>query len=213
MTMQMTQLTVHNLAFERNLKCLFHHIHFTLQRGESLQVVGTNGCGKSTLLRILAGLIEPQIGEILWENQSIFENRDHYQQQIQYLGHQNGVKPNLTVYENLQLSCALNSIQAHHEKLQIAIHQIGLKSLSQTPANQLSAGQLRRLSLAKLLLNPVPLWILDEPTTALDSEGLQLLTGMLNQHLSHGGMLVVATHQKLSLTENNKYLQLGEQNE
>ncbi|MHB1947497.1 MAG: ABC transporter ATP-binding protein, partial [Gammaproteobacteria bacterium] len=97
-------LTIDNLTFERNQHTLFSDIHCTLQSGEYLQVQGTNGCGKSTLLRILAGLIEPQEGHVLWQDQCIFENRDVYQRQLNYMGHQNGNKANLTVFENLRVS-------------------------------------------------------------------------------------------------------------
>lgn len=201
-------LIVENVAFERNNYFLFEKINFSLQAGELIQLRGANGSGKSTLLRILAGFIEPQMGTVICDNQSIFEQLDHYQQQLHYVGHQNGIKPNLTVFENLRLSCALAMIKtADIEKV---VERVGLASLLHKPALQLSAGQSRRLSLARLLLNQIPLWILDEPTTALDADGQKLLTELLNEHLSAKGSAIVATHQHLNLTREMQIIQLGE---
>ena len=209
MPQPLTKFSIDDLAFERNNRFLFSNINCSLQAGELLQIRGANGSGKSTLLRILAGYIEPQTGKILWQGQSITEQRDTYQQQLHYVGHQNGVKPNLTVYENLQLNCALIGIPAAPAHLYKIIERIGLINATQT--SQLSAGQTRRLALARLLLQPAPLWILDEPTTALDSQAQEFLLTILNEHLKNNGIAIVATHQDLSLTA--KIITLRGQNE
>lgn len=210
--MQAAKLTLTNLAFERNNQLLFENINCTLASGELLQIRGTNGSGKSTLLRLIAGFLEPQMGDILWQDHSVTAQRDAYREQLHYLGHQNGVKPSLTVQENLQLSCAFSAVKSTPEELIKIAEKVGLARFSQKQAMHLSAGQARRLSLARLLLKKNPLWILDEPTTALDSEGQQLLTDLLNEHLSAGGIAVVATHQTLPLQREMKMICLGENN-
>ena len=204
-------LQIEDLTFIRNDAILFQNISCQLQTGNVLQILGRNGSGKSTLLRILAGYIQPEQGKISWHGKSITDERDVYQQQLHYVGHQNAVKQNLTVYENLQLAAALrgsNSTSAHIKNI---VEQTGLSHVANTEASCLSAGQGRRLALARLLLDQAALWILDEPTTALDSAGQTLLHTLLNQHLSKQGSVIVATHQILSLTKPAQTLQLGEQ--
>jgi len=210
-SLQPNKLTIDNLAFERNNQFLFREINFALQAGDLLQVRGANGSGKSTLLRMLAGFIEPQGGTILWQDKSICQHRDAYQQQLHYLGHHNGIKHSLTVYENLQLHAALMTNKPEPNHLKTAIKQVDLTHVSHTQAIHLSAGQLRRLGLARLLLHPIPLWILDEPTTALDADGQALLGHLLKQHLTNGGMAIIATHQTLAILHNTKTIYLGEQ--
>jgi heme exporter protein A len=203
-------LTVTNLLFERNDLPILKDICFQLNKGELLLVRGVNGSGKSTLLRILATYNEPHAGNVLWSNRCIFENRDDYQSQLHYLGHQNGLKPHLTVYENLQLNCALYSIHASDTEIKQAITKVELHTLIDAYAWTLSAGQQRRLALARLLLRSRPLWILDEPTTALDVHGQQLFTHLLTQHLDQGGIAVTSTHHEFHVTGQIKQLQLRE---
>lgn len=202
-------LAIRQIAFERNHHFLFSDIHCELNAGELLQIRGANGSGKSTLLRLLAGFIEPHQGSVSWRNQSIHHERDLYQQELQYLGHQNGIKPYLTLYENILLNAALASIRPHSSQIKTAIKQMGLDHLSDQPAMHLSAGQLRRLSLIRLLLRPAAIWLLDEPATALDQEGQIVLVNLLNQHLAKGGMAILATHQLLPLTHTVKTIILG----
>lgn len=202
-------LVIQNLSHERNNQLLFSEIKFTLAAGELLQVRGTNGSGKSTLLRILAGYIEPLAGKILWNETSIFDYTEFYQEHINYIGHHNGIKPLLTVYENLKL-CAALANESESTEIKKIIETIGLSQLTNTPALQLSAGQQRRLALGRLLLYPTSLWILDEPTTSLDAQGQDLLTELLKQHLKNGGMSIVATHHDLPLT--TRLIELGEKN-
>ena len=187
-------LSIQHLAFQRNNELLFSEVSLELQAGEMLQVRGDNGCGKSTLLRILAGYIYPETGSVLWQGKNIFQNLDDYSEAISYLGHQNGLKPHLTVYENLKLACALSGIKAQPDALKNVLYAMKLTHAEKTQAVYLSAGQKRRLALARLQLIPTRLWILDEPATALDHAGQHLLAEMLKLHLAQGGMAIVATH-------------------
>ena len=203
-------LSIHHLAFERNNAPLFSDINCLLSNGEMLQIRGANGAGKSTLLRIIAGYIQPQTGMILWECRNIFQQLDNYTQQICYLGHQNAVKPHLTVYENLQLSAALANKKISHEKFISVLHTMGIEHARETQAIHLSAGQTRRLALSRLLLTSARLWILDEPTTALDADGHDLLMDLLQQHLSSGGIAIIAAHHPLEAIHPIKMLHLNE---
>jgi heme exporter protein A len=205
-------LVVEQLNYERNYQLLLNDIHFELQAGQWLQISGANGSGKSTLLRILAGFLDPLSGKLSWKNQIISTQKESYQQQLHFIGHQHGVKPYLTVLENLKLAGTLANITSNLEHIQQCAEKMGLPHLLNTYAFNLSAGQMRRLALARLLLSPAPLWILDEPTTALDQAGQALLVNLLNQHLAQGGMAIVATHQQLAIQFEKKSIQLGEQN-
>jgi heme exporter protein A len=203
------QLVIQNLGFERNNIPLLDQINSTANAGELLQVRGANGCGKSTLLRLLAGYLEPHSGAIFWQNQSITEQCDTYQQHIHYVGHRNGIKPILTVTENLKLLCALNQIPFHAATIKTVLTKMGLQHAADKQACHLSAGQLRRLALARLSLNRSKIWILDEPTTALDTTGQAVLTDLLTEHLTDGGLAIIATHHDLDLSYPVKTLLLG----
>lgn len=203
------KLAIHHLAFERNNQFLFKEVNCLLNAGEVLQLRGANGSGKSTLLRILAGFLQPHEGAIQWQNQCIFKQRDAYQQQLHYVGHQHGVKHHLTVYENLQHYYALACLEQNDLQIKKIIQQIQMQHVIHTQASYLSAGQLRRLALARLLLTKTSLWILDEPTTALDVDGQQLLMNWLTEHLAEGGMAIIATHHHLQLAREIKTIHLG----
>ena len=211
MTMYNTeqQLVIHHLSFERNNQYLFRNLQQTIKSGELLQVQGANGSGKSTLLRILAGYLIPQEGRIQWSNPSLQEQNHTCSQHLHYIGHRNGIKPALTTTENMKLNCALHNIPFHPQQVKVILQKTGLQHAADKPASQLSAGQLRRLALTRLLLRDSQLWILDEPTTALDKEGQSLLSTLLTEHLTKGGMAIVATHQNLGLSRTLKTLQLG----
>ena len=205
------QLVTQQIGFERNNQFLFNHIDIALNAGEILELRGANGSGKSTLLRVLAGYIEPHLGSILWNDQPVRDILEDYQQAIHYLGHQNGIKPTLTVEENLRLTCVLSGKSCDSAALTDALKKTGLNTLRESAAGKLSAGQSRRLSLTRLLLQPAQLWFLDEPTTALDSHGEKLFAEMLTEHLANGGSAIVATHHELPLLPTRKTLWLGEQ--
>ncbi len=202
-------LLIDNLSFERNTEWLFESISLKLNAGELLQIKGPNGSGKSTLLRILAGLIEPLSGSVFWQDQCILQDRAEYHKYLQYIGHQNGVRLTLTVYENVQLSLALNSKKCTSKDIKAAIEKVGLGHFIYNQCQFLSAGQVRRVGLARLLLNPSPLWILDEPLTALDLEGQLLLNQTFDVHLKNGGLIIAATHQALTTSQSIQILKLG----
>lgn len=197
-------LMLNHLAFERNNERLFHSINNTTHPGELLQIRGANGSGKSTLLRILAGFIEPKEGDVTWLGESIFKFPE-YQQQLHYIGHQNGVRLRLNVFENMKLYCALLRIPAKKSHIMSVLQQVDLDHQNNKQVMYLSAGQLRRLALARLSLSPAKLWILDEPMTALDITGQHIMLKLVEDHLEHGGIAVIATHQAL---KGSKVIQL-----
>lgn len=212
MTAANNSLELNQLSFERNYQFLFQDLKLCLIAGDLLQIRGANGSGKSTLLRLLAGYIQTENNTVRWNNQCIARLGNEYQQQLHYLGHQNGVKLALTVAENLRLCIALNK-QHNFSLVQSAAKKSGLSHLLQTPARHLSAGLLRRLALTRLLLNPLKLWILDEPATALDHKGQIWLSGLMREHQANGGIIIIATHQDLAGISKIQTLYLGKQND
>lgn len=199
------QLCLLDLSFKRKHHVLFSNIQHSINPGEIIQIRGHNGSGKSTLLRILAGFIEPHQGRVTWNGVCISQNRDDYIENMIYIGHLNGIKPYLTVYENLSLICALAGYKS--KKLNIIIKKVGLDADIQ--ARFLSAGQQRRLCLARVLITSSVIWLLDEPHTALDDEGQTLLNTLLIEHLANQGIAVIATHQALALNYPIKTIFLG----
>lgn len=199
---------MHDLTFKRKHQLLFSKLHHTVNSGEIIQVRGHNGCGKSTLLRILAGFIEPYKGMITWNGLCILRHREVYLENMTYMGHLNGIKPNLTVYENLSLTCMLTGYIS--KDLNSMIKKAGLETVSHLRAQYLSAGQLRRLCLARLMLTAATVWLLDEPNTALDDAGQNLLNTLLTEHIANKGIAVIATHQALILKHTMKTIILGD---
>jgi heme exporter protein A len=189
-------LDILNLSFEREHRFLFENISENLVAGDCLQITGANGSGKSTLLRLLAGFIPAEAETIFWQKKCISAQRASYQPQLHYVGHHSGVRAHLTVKENLIANAALlgGTIAA----LETACEKTGLTRHQQKFAADLSAGQRQRLALARLLMMKKPLWILDEPLTALDIEGRDYLQTLLSEHLDAGGIAVIATHHEFS---------------
>lgn len=206
------KLNAQNISFSWNEKLIFDELTFDLSPGEILEIHGANGSGKSTLLRILSGLLEPDHGNVLWDGKSIFNFPEDYRAQINYSGHQSILQPHLTVYENLKLACALADSTPQEQTIRQTLSHLKLDYQANQPAFYLSAGQARRVNLARLLLNPSALWILDEPGDALDQEGHQFLLDLLHQHSQQGGIAVIATHQNFDL-KNKKTLWLGHQDD
>jgi heme exporter protein A len=163
-------------------------------------VVGPNGSGKTTLLRLLTGLLYPESGEIKWNQLSITTKRADYNQDILYAGHQHGIKTGLTVRENLQLDCSLYDQHPRMSIIQV-LEDVGLLPVKEMQAQFLSAGQLQRLALARLLLIDAPLWILDEPFSSLDQHAINYFRQLLIQHVQQGGMVILTSHLLLELTE------------
>lgn len=187
----MAQLNVSNLACTRGGRVLFSGLDFDLESGQWLHVRGANGAGKSTLLRTLAGLAAPAVGAIGWSGLD-----QHNEPRTMLLGHQAPLKRELTAQENLFFGVPGD---APTSNVTAALTRVGLKARMHVPARFLSEGQKRRVALARLLLQPANLWLLDEPQNGLDSEGMDLLGGLIVDHLASGGMAVVTSHQSLPL--------------
>lgn len=177
----------------RDEHVLFSALSFTAHPGEMVQIAGANGVGKTSLLRILSGLAVPESGDIIWQGQRINRIREQFNQQLLWLGHQSGIKGVLTAEENLRFFYP----QKHQDTYWQALASVGLAGYEDVSVARLSAGQQRRVALARLWLTDVPLWILDEPITALDVAGVEMLTQRMEHHIAHGGIIILTTHQPL----------------
>lgn len=192
-------LEVTNLACSRGEHQLFARLNFELKAGELLQVQGANGCGKTTLLRTLCGFIQPLAGDIRWQGQGIRELDEEYFADIIYLGHLNGIKDELNALENLRIGSALAGYAVSDSVAIAALRRLGLRGRETFPVKVLSQGQRRRVALARLLITKSPLWILDEPLTALDVGAVGLMQEIIGEHLAQQGMLIFTTHQTLEV--------------
>lgn len=191
-------LSVSALAAVRGETRLFSDLSFQIEAGQLLFIEGGNGCGKTSLLYILAGLRLPEAGTVSWTGKDIEQLGKQYHSQLCFVGHQNGVKAELTVWENIQGYQALKPGKT--EEVQATIDAIGLAGYEDNLAYQLSSGQQRRLALSRLLLSNQPLWILDEPFTSLDKASIRLFESRLVAHSQQGGMVIITSHQPLDLT-------------
>jgi heme exporter protein A len=190
------QLDVRALHLWRGEKHLLRGVSFNLGRGELLQVVGPNGVGKTSLLRCVAGLLPVESGEILWGAQPFERARDEFHQQLAYLAHNNALKLELTALENLRYAIGLRR-SVSSEELLATLERLRIGMCSDLPVRALSAGQKRRVAIARILLMRAPLWILDEPITNLDAAGIELFESCMADHLASGGMILAAAHQRL----------------
>lgn len=190
-----------NLSCVRDERTLFSGLSFTVLPGEMVQIEGRNGAGKTSLLRILAGLSSPDAGEVRWQGVSTRRQRDVFHQELLYLGHQPGIKSVLTAFENLAFYLSVSSPSVRGDAAAEAIYQalenVGLLGYEDVTVAQMSAGQQRRVALARLWLSNAPLWILDEPLTAIDKQGVTTLIALFEQHAEQGGMVLLTTHQDL----------------
>jgi heme exporter protein A len=182
-------LDCRGLAFARDDEPVFGPLDFALHPGEALQVHGGNGRGKTTLLRVLAGLLPAGAGEVHFEGRVV--DRDHLARGCAFLGHQHGHKGELTTLENLEFSLALQGGTGDTEQ---ALANVGLSGYEDVLARRMSAGQNKRLALARLSLSPAKLWLLDEPYANLDLGGIDLVNAMLGKHIAHGGAALLTTH-------------------
>ncbi len=188
------------LGCERGERTLFSGLEFAVDAGSLLRVAGPNGTGKTSLLRMLCGLLEPTAGEVRWGGRNIRRQREEYWKDLVYLGHLNGVKDDLTVHENLRVAQAVAGRETDHAALQRALDAVGLGEFEHTMARFLSQGQRRRIALARLFATTAaPLWILDEPFTALDQRGVTALSQLIASHVGNGNMVVLVTHQDVAI--------------
>ena len=192
-------LSAHGLTCVRGERRLFAGLDLAIDAGQWLHVRGENGAGKTSLLRLLAGLSQPAAGEIDWCGQSIRHADEQYRRDLLFLGHHGALKEELTALENLQFAAALDGAALPEPEAMAALHRFGLKGREELPVRFLSAGQKRRVLLARLLTRKAKLWILDEPFTALDVKAVDLLAALISEHLAGGGMAVLTSHQAMPI--------------
>lgn len=191
-------LEAKNLSCERGGRLLFSKLSFALNPGVVLVIEGQNGAGKSTLLRMLAGLRSIEEGVVSFDDLPIEQLADAYYEQIAYLGHLNAVKYDLTVTENLKFAQHLSN---RISNIDLALQTVGLDGYQDTLARHLSAGQKRKLALARLLCIEKRLWILDEPFTSLDKASIGMFEQLIHCHVNQGGMVVMTTHHAINLPD------------
>lgn len=193
----MAELSGQALTLIRGDRCLFQGLEFALKSGELLTVEGPNGSGKTTMLRAIAGLIDPDEGMVRWNNTNVKRIRQAFHANLVWMAHRPGFKGDLTLIENLRFESGLRtmtmSVAEHH------LVRLGVATLTDIPFRALSAGQQRRVALARLILADAPLWLMDEPFTNLDAAGQDLVIEVLQEHLRDGGMCVMATHRQFEL--------------
>lgn len=191
-------LEARGLACSRGVTRLFRDISFRASAGEWIALRGPNGSGKTTLLRCLAGLTRPDAGEVHWTGEPVRNDLARFHGALLFCGHLPGIKDDLTTEENLRGALSLRGIRVDDAAIRAALTDAGLDKRRQLPARRLSAGQRRRIGLARLALDPASLWMLDEPLTALDDAGQALFSRLLARHLERGGIAVLATHHDLA---------------
>lgn len=202
------QLHADNLTVERGTRTVIANLTFTANAGEALLLTGPNGAGKTTLIRTIAGFIAPLSGKIALKGDVGDRNISEL---CHYVGHLTGVKANLTAEQNLAFWAEYlggKESRAIAERVDDALDAFGLLALADYPAGLLSAGQKRRLGLARLMVAERPIWLLDEPTVSLDAASTTLLAGLIQRHLANQGLVIAATHLPLGL-EQPSYLRLG----
>ena len=192
---QPAKLEVTGLSCSRDDRMLFSGLSFSLSSGQVFLLEGSNGSGKTTLLRILCGFREADGGEIRWSGQLLNESR--YFSEMAYVGHADGTKKELTVLENLRFALALS--EPGNYSIETALEKVQLTGYDDNLVQTLSAGQKRRLSLARLLITQNVLWILDEPFTSLDRQGIDLIETFIDVHVRSGGMVILTSHHDLTL--------------
>lgn len=194
-------LQTSNLCCERERRTLFENLAFTVSPGEVLRIEGSNGAGKTTLLRILCGLYQDYTGEVEWD-------LDDYPI---FVGHRPGVKDLLSARENLQWLASLYQREAADTEITDALRDVGLRGFEDAPCGALSEGQRKRVNLARLYLLGSPAWILDEPFSSIDVDGIDKLQQAMVRHLDAGGMILLTSHQSLDLGRDIRSIRLGDE--
>jgi heme exporter protein A len=193
-----TLLAATDLACFRGDRLLFQSLSLRVEAGQALQVRGPNGCGKTTLLRILSCLTRPEEGTIRWRGRAVGSRDPDYLREVRYVGHADGVKLELTPRENLRIAMALET-RVDEAALEGALADVALGNFMDVPCRTLSAGQRRRVALARLVLGGPRLWLLDEPFTSLDTAGGDIVRALVATHLDRGGCAVLTSHQPIGL--------------
>jgi heme exporter protein A len=195
-----------DLICVRGERTVFTGLRFSVSEGDALILSGANGSGKSSLLRLMAGLLLPAGGMLRRNGQPVADDPDRHRSSLHYVGHLDAVKPVLTVAENLAFWA---EIKGGNVAVETALETFGLTRLTDTSARLLSAGQRRRLNLARIAASPAPLWLLDEPAVALDTASVAILVELIAAHRAEGGIVILSTHSELGI-ENALELPLGE---
>ena len=196
-TQETALITGSDLTCIREDRILFEHLNFKINAGDIVQIEGPNGAGKTSLIRILCGLTAPFEGDVLYKQNPIADNRELYHQNLVYLGHLPGVKGEMSALENLEFNLSLHGLDA--AQAEETLSKVNLFGFEDSLASHLSAGQHRRIALARLFSSKSPVWILDEPFTAIDKSGVKRLEQLFLEHAQRGGCVILTTHQDLSL--------------
>lgn len=203
-------LNIANLECVRGDRQLFSELSFAMDEGSLLHVHGPNGSGKTTLLRAIAGLVLPEDGEIQWNGVPTRKLGEDFNRELLYLGHHYGLKFELTGYENLRIFANLSGFDVSERQVEVALKTMGLAHCVELPVKVLSQGQKKRVALARLLLQPSRLWILDEPFVALDVTAVSMLLDMIENHVADKGMVILTTHQEVDVEVGKlQHLHLG----
>ena len=191
------KLSANDLTLIRGESCLFQGLEFALNPGELLILEGQNGSGKTSLMRAIAGMLSLETGEIFWNGEPVSRQRQEFHGSLVWLAHRTGLKGDLTLVENLRFEGCLR----RQAKVDIAAiyERLAISRLKRLPLRSLSAGQQRRVALARMMMADVPIWLMDEPFTNLDREGRQLVMDLTEEHLAKGGMCVMAAHQDVEI--------------
>ncbi len=194
------------LFCKRGERNVFSELSFSVNAGEALIIRGPNGSGKSSLLRLMAGILKPREGRMLWNGQNIDDRDEEHKATLHYIGHLNPIKPIFTVYENIY---HWNQIRLNPTDIEKALEKFNIKHLRNVSGRFLSAGQVRLANLARIVASPADLWLLDEPTTALDSQAILALEHVIKAFQSAGGIVIISTHVNIALT-NKKEINLSQ---
>jgi heme exporter protein A len=198
----MAEFIGQELTCIRGERVVFSDLSFAIGEGEVLYLRGPNGSGKSTLLRLMAGLLRPTNGTILWNGENARDDAETFRGLLHYVGHQDAIKTALTVEENLTFWAEMSGVDPEKRAVGEALEEFSLGHLSTLPARFLSAGQRKRLNLARICASPAPLWLLDEPSNSLDTESLGALRSAISAHQEKGGLVAIATHEELGSDTN-----------
>ena len=190
-------LSANDLCLVRGDRCLFRRLNFALNPGELMFVGGANGSGKTSLLRGIAGLLDFATGHVTWDGRKILDDYQLFRSEVVWLSHRVGFKDELNLIENLQFESALRA--SSMDKSAPVIERLGLARLTDLPFRYLSAGQQRRVALARMLLAKARLWLMDEPFTNLDKAGQGLVAELIAEHVGSGGLCIAASHQTVEI--------------